>query len=61
MFRDIAEGVSVLRLWTAKALSFDMAKFNEGDYAKALGQNTVAQAISSPHPNDNHLEENPFA
>lgn len=52
-----SEGVSVLRLWTAKAPSFDMAKFNEGDYAKALGQNTVAQAISKVlYPNDNHLE-----
>mgnify|MGYP000046731168 FL=1 len=52
-----SEGVSVLRLWTAKAPSFDMAMFNQGDYAKALGQNNIAQAISKVlYPNDNHLE-----
>lgn len=52
-----SEGVSVLRLWQAKAPSFDMEKFNQGDYAQALSQNTVAQAISKVlYPNDNHLE-----
>ena len=52
-----SDGVSVLRLWQAKAPSFDMAKFNEGDYAQALSQNTVAQAISKVlYPNDNHIE-----
>ena len=52
-----SDGVSVLRLWKAKAPSFDMAMFNQGDYAKALSQNTVAQAISKVlYPNDNHLE-----
>ncbi len=52
-----SEGVSVLRLWQAKAPSFDMQKFNQGDYAQALTQNTVAQAISKVlYPNDNHLE-----
>lgn len=52
-----SDGVSVLRLWTAKAPSFDMAMFNEGNYAKALSQNTIAQAISKVlYPNDNHLE-----
>ncbi|MCM1380397.1 MAG: glycogen/starch/alpha-glucan phosphorylase [Muribaculaceae bacterium] len=51
------DAVSVLRLWQAKAPSFDMAMFNQGDYAKALSQNTVAQAISKVlYPNDNHLE-----
>ncbi|MCR5167744.1 MAG: glycogen/starch/alpha-glucan phosphorylase [Oscillospiraceae bacterium] len=51
------EGVSVLRLWQAKAPSFDMSMFNQGDYEKALSQNTVAQAISKVlYPNDNHLE-----
>lgn len=51
------EAVSVLRLWQAKCPSFDMALFNKGDYAKALGQNNVAQAISKVlYPNDNHLE-----
>lgn len=52
-----SEGVSVLRLWQAKCPSFDMAMFNQGDYARALGQNNVAQAISKVlYPNDNHLE-----
>ncbi|MBR3024160.1 MAG: glycogen/starch/alpha-glucan phosphorylase, partial [Oscillospiraceae bacterium] len=52
-----SEGVSVLRLWTAKSPSFDMAMFNQGDYAKALGQNSIANAISKVlYPNDNHLE-----
>ncbi len=52
-----SEGVSVLRLWQAKAASFDMQMFNQGDYAKALSQNSVAQAITKVlYPNDNHLE-----
>ena len=52
-----SEGVSVLRLWAAKCPSFDMAMFNQGDYAKAMGQNNIAQAISKVlYPNDNHLE-----
>ncbi len=52
-----SEGVSVLRMWQAKCPSFDMEMFNKGDYSKALGQNTTAQAISKVlYPNDNHLE-----
>lgn len=52
-----SEGVSVLRLWTAKAPSFDMAMFNKGDYTNALAQNSIANAISKVlYPNDNHLE-----
>lgn len=52
-----SEGISVLRLWRAVAPSFDMTMFNQGDYAKALSMNTVAQAISKVlYPNDNHLE-----
>ncbi len=52
-----SEGVSVLRLWTAKAPNFNMEMFNQGDYAKALGQNSIANAISKIlYPNDNHLE-----
>ena len=54
-----SEGVSVLRLWTAKAPNFDMASFNKGDYEKALADNSVANAISKVlYPNDNHLEGN---
>lgn len=52
-----SEGVSVLRLWAAKAPNFDMSMFNHGDYEKALGQNAAANAISKVlYPNDNHLE-----
>ena len=52
-----SEGVSVLRLWTAKAPNFDMASFNKGDYEEALAGNSVANAISKVlYPNDNHLE-----
>ena len=52
-----SEGVSVLRLWSAKAPNFDMASFNKGDYEKALAGNSVANAISKVlYPNDNHLE-----
>lgn len=51
------EGVSVLRLWSAKSANFDMAMFNRGEYDKALGQNNISQAISKVlYPNDNHLE-----
>lgn len=52
-----SEGVSVLRLWAAKAPNFNMSMFNQGDYEKALGQNAAANAISKVlYPNDNHLE-----
>lgn len=52
-----SEGVSVLRLWSAKAPSFNMEMFNRGDYDKALGQNSTANAISKIlYPNDNHLQ-----
>ncbi len=52
-----SDAVSVLRLWSAKAPSFDMQMFNQGDYSRALAQNSVANAISKVlYPNDNHLE-----
>lgn len=52
-----SDGVSLLRLWTAKSPSFDMAMFNQGDYSQALHKNNVANAISKVlYPNDNHLE-----
>ena len=51
------EGVSVLRLWSAKAPNFNMEMFNKGNYEKALAQNSIANAISKIlYPNDNHLE-----
>ena len=51
------EGVSVLRLWSAKAPNFNMEMFNKGNYDQALAQNSIANAISKIlYPNDNHLE-----
>ncbi len=51
------EGVSVLRLWSAKAPSFNMEMFNQGKYDAALAQNSIANAISKIlYPNDNHIE-----
>ncbi len=50
-----SDAVSKLRLWKAISPSFDMNKFNSGNYAAALGQNITAQAISKVlYPNDNH-------
>ena len=50
-------GVSVLRLWSAKAPSFNMELFNKGQYQQALGQNAMANAISKIlYPNDNMAE-----
>ncbi len=52
-----SEGVSVLRLWSAKAPNFNMEMFNSGNYEAALAQNSIANAISKVlYPNDNHLE-----
>ncbi len=52
-----SDGVSQLRLWAAKAPSFDMESFNSGDYTNALRQNHAAELISKVlYPNDNHIE-----
>ncbi|MCI5579192.1 MAG: glycogen/starch/alpha-glucan phosphorylase [Oscillospiraceae bacterium] len=52
-----SKGVSKLRLWGAESMSFDMASFNSGDYAKALGANNIAHSISKVlYPNDNFEE-----
>ncbi len=51
------KAVSVLRLWSAKAPGFDMEKFNQGNYLKALEQNAMAEVISKVlYPSDNHYE-----
>ncbi len=50
-----SKGVSLLRLWRAESAMFDMEMFNNGDYINALGQSSVAEAISKVlYPNDNH-------
>ncbi len=52
-----SEGVSKLRLWSAKSMSFDMSAFNSGDYSGALGANNIAHSLTKVlYPNDNHLE-----
>ncbi len=51
------EGVSQLRLWSAKSPSFDMDSFNSGNYSNVLQQNHTAELISKVlYPNDNHIE-----
>ena len=52
-----SEGVSKLRLWQAKAPSFDMSSFNAGNYNTAISQSASAELISKIlYPNDNHTE-----
>ena len=52
-----SNGVSKLRLWQAKAPSFDMSSFNAGNYNTAISQSASAELISKIlYPNDNHTE-----
>lgn len=52
-----SQGVSLLRLWKAESPAFDIDSFNKGDYVNALGQNSIAEAISKIlYPNDNHTQ-----
>ena len=52
-----SQGVSKLRLWQAKAPSFDMSSFNAGNYNTAISQSAFAELISKIlYPNDNHTE-----
>ena len=51
------KGVSVLRLWSAKAPGFDMDLFNQGNYLRSVEQNAMAEVISKVlYPADNHPE-----
>ncbi len=51
------KGISVLRLWAAKAPALDMSLFNQGDYMRAMEQNAMAEVISKVlYPADNHPE-----
>ena len=51
------KGISVLRLWSAKAPGLDMDMFNQGDYMRAMEQNAMAEVISKVlYPADNHPE-----
>ena len=52
-----SNGGSKLRLWQAKAPSFDMSSFNAGNYNTAISQSASAELISKIlYPNDNHTE-----
>ena len=52
-----SNGVSKLRLWQAKAPSFDMSSFNAGNYNTAISQSASAELIFKIlYPNDNHTE-----
>ena len=52
-----SKGVSKLRLWKAEMSTFDMQKFNNGDFMNALGINSVSHVISKVlYPNDNNEE-----
>lgn len=51
------KGISVLRLWAAKAPALDMSLFNQGDYIRAMEQTAMAEVISKVlYPADNHPE-----
>lgn len=53
-----SSGVSLLRLWESRSLnSFDMNLFSQGDYIRALSEDSMAEAISKIlYPADNHNE-----
>jgi len=53
-----SDGVSLLRLWESRSLnSFDMNLFSQGDYIRALSEDSMAEAISKVlYPADNHNE-----
>jgi starch phosphorylase len=53
-----SKGVSTLRLWESKSLnSIDMSLFSQGDYIRALSEDSMAEAISKVlYPADNHNE-----
>jgi starch phosphorylase len=53
-----SKGVSLLRLWEARSLnSIDMNLFSQGDYIRALSEDSMAEAISKVlYPADNHYE-----
>jgi len=51
------KGISILRLWSAKAPGLDMDMFNQGEYMRAMEQNAMAEVISKIlYPSDNHPE-----
>lgn len=53
-----SKGVSLLRLWESRSLnSIDMNLFSQGDYIRALAEDSLGEAISKVlYPSDNHYE-----
>lgn len=53
-----SEAITTLRLWKAQDIrNFNMELFSQGQYVKAVEENTMAQTISKVlYPNDNHPE-----
>ena len=53
-----SKGVSLLRLWESRSLnSIDMNLFSQGDYIRALSEDSMAEAISKVlYPADDHNE-----
>lgn len=53
-----SDGVAVLRLWRARDIkNFDMNSFAQGDYNRAMMENTSAELINKVlYPSDNHFE-----
>ena len=53
-----SKAVSVLRLWKARDIrNFNMEAFSQGQYIKAVEENTMAETISKVlYPADNHPE-----
>jgi len=53
-----SDGVAILRLWRARDIkNFDMNSFAQGDYNRAMMENTSAELINKVlYPSDNHFE-----
>lgn len=53
-----SDGVAILRLWRARDIkNFDMTSFAQGDYSRAMMENTSAELINKVlYPSDNHFE-----
>ena len=53
-----SKGVSLLRLWESRSInSIDMNLFSQGDYIRALSEDSMAEAISKVlYPADDHNE-----
>lgn len=53
-----SKGISLLRLWESRSLnSIDMNLFSQGDYIRALSEDSMAEAISKVlYPADDHNE-----